>query len=1031
MGGSRQTRGVRGRAGGGATFRRFAAVLLCASVVPCLAAEPVKWSPLRDRFERAPEFGRFTRTELQVAHRPNRGIRTELEIDGVRRRIDLEPHNLRHEEFQILVQGPDGEVWPHPLPPVATYRGRVEGVPGSRVIGSLSDGRMQAEIHLDRGNIWHVAPLPSNKLRFAGDRADHAVYRDQDVEREPGDWSCGELHADPSATGGIAAESLEQLSVIAGVGMKVAEIAFDADREFFVANGSSVADTVTDIEAVMNLVSALYETQANITYEITTIIVRTDEPDPYSSTNNLTLLDQFKNEWNLNRRGIRRDIAHLMTGKSIDNNIIGTAEIGQLCSVCGTDAQGYGFSESRFSTNWGDRRCLTAHELGHNWGAGHCNGNPDCDLMCGSIGACSGGCVDFDAISLDIVLEERDSATCLSDSVAPQVAPFCETFDGLVSAQKWNFNGGGSIIANASTAPSPPRALRLDTSTLCSNISPDEIRSNRIQLGGLPSATLSYYTKFAGNASADAGDLVVEYRTDAQSWTTLNTLAAGGTPPVNFDFWSHTLPLAALDDGFRLRFRLAAADTNAIWWIDDVTVGPVAPDAPTLYVNSSAPPGGTGASWANAFSDLQEALAAAECSLGLVEQVWVAAGTYKPDAADRFATFRVPAGVSLFGGFNGAETLLEQRDPGTNITVLSGEIGDPGTTTDNSYHVVTVIGPDSVVDGFTIAGGRGDGVSPNERAGGLYNLGLNTTLRNCLLTENRAGRGAALYSDVSGTMQVEDCTFLHNHALFGSGGAIALDFGAAAQFDRTRFLGNTANNNGGALDVSNSSFTARNCLFSGNSADYGGAIYALGSGGLIVNSTLANNVALNHAGGVYVVFGEVQVDSSILWQNQHPGGFPEAAQLDGETVYANYSIVHNWSGALGGTGNSSSDPQFVAATGADLVAGTLDDDVRIAPTSPSINAGNPSVLPDVGDLDLAGRMRVTCARVDIGALESELGDGNADGAIDQSDALVLPDCLAGPGEVAAGGCEMFDFDADADVDAYDAALFLTCPFQSP
>ena len=67
-------------------------------------------------------------------------------------------------------------------------------------------------------------------------------------------------------------------------GWKVADIAFDTDVEFYSLNGDSVANTVADIEDVMNGVSMIYENQLGISYEITTIIVRTTEPDPYSAT---------------------------------------------------------------------------------------------------------------------------------------------------------------------------------------------------------------------------------------------------------------------------------------------------------------------------------------------------------------------------------------------------------------------------------------------------------------------------------------------------------------------------------------------------------------------------------------------------------------------------------------------------------------------------------------------------------------------------------------------------------------------------
>ena len=63
------------------------------------------------------------------------------------------------------------------------------------------------------------------------------------------------------------------------------------------------------------------------------------------------------------------------------------------------------------------------------------------------------------------------------------------------------------------------------------------------------------------------------------------------------------------------------------------------------------------------------------------DQVWIAAGTYTPnstDTTDTTATFSIPAGVLVYGGFNGTEAALADR-AGT-ATILSGDLmGDDGT----------------------------------------------------------------------------------------------------------------------------------------------------------------------------------------------------------------------------------------------------------------------------------------------------------------------------------------------------------------
>src|SRR5574341_967977 len=151
------------------------------------------------------------------------------------------------------------------------------------------------------------------------------------------------------------------------------------------------------------------------------------------------------------------------------------------------------------------------------------------------------------------------------------------------------------------------------------------------------------------------------------------------------------------------------------------------------FVKAGASGSNDGTSWTNAYTSLQSALS------GSCSEVWVAAGVYKP-GANRTATFNIPPGVAVYGGFAGTESSLSQRNPGLNITILSGDIdsndidGDGNhideTPADiagnNSYHVVTITGTSTpvtsstVLDGFTKIGGQAYGSPPADAGGGLY-----------------------------------------------------------------------------------------------------------------------------------------------------------------------------------------------------------------------------------------------------------------------------------------------------------------------
>jgi len=136
-----------------------------------------------------------------------------------------------------------------------------------------------------------------------------------------------------------------------------------------------------------------------------------------------------------------------------------------------------------------------------------------------------------------------------------------------------------------------------------------------------------------------------------------------------------------------------------------------------------------------------------------------------------------------------------------------------------------------------------------------------------------------------------------------------------------------------------------------------------------------------------------------------------------------YSIVQGWTGSLGGVGNSGVNPMFVDPDGADDISGTEDDDLRLSPGSPAINAGDPntSFLPPT---DLDGHARVLCGRVELGAYEFGIGDYNCDQSIDLSDFANWSYCMTGPSTANTAvpqGCEPFDFNADSAVDLLDFA----------
>lgn len=278
-----------------------------------------------------------------------------------------------------------------------------------------------------------------------------------------------------------------------------------------------------------------------------------------------------------------------------------------------------------------------------------------------------------------------------------------------------------------------------------------------------------------------------------------------------------------------------------------------------IYVDADATGSETGSSWANAYSNLQDALP--DSSGGPVE-IWVADGTYQPDegtgvsSGDRNASFTIRTAVKIYGGFDGTdgqgggerETQRSQRDPTPDSTgtVLSGNQGEEGFRGDDAFHVVTVDGGTAILDGLVVQDGLASGSSPDNSGAGIWVKGRDSdlTVRNALITDNAASGDGGDGGGVRGDGAFENVTFRSNSANDVGGGISGFE----GSFTDVTFRGNSAGGGGGGASIDG---TFTNVTFRNNSANGSfGSGGGLDGGGTLTDVTFRNNSASDSGGGM-------------------------------------------------------------------------------------------------------------------------------------------------------------------------------------
>lgn len=347
---------------------------------------------------------------------------------------------------------------------------------------------------------------------------------------------------------------------------------------------------------------------------------------------------------------------------------------------------------------------------------------------------------------------------------------------------------------------------------------------------------------------------------------------------------------------------------------------------------------GTGTSWGSASPNLQTIIDNSVSG----DEIWVAKGTYYPTkeltvGSPRTKTIVMKNGVSLFGGFTGTETTLNQRALSdlnqdgkvdscelVNETILSGNID--GTTdnwtktnnadgktwkwtitgnTNNCYRVITadaVFTVATYINGFTITASNGNISTIN---GGGILASSNVNVLNCKITKCTANSGGAAYFN-GGTIRNSEISYCQSDY---DGGGIYL-YSSLSNNKYCTFEKNNVNNcvtlygNGGGVYSNTYYSKIANCNFDNccSAIESGGGLY---TNTKVEESIIANCVAKKNGGGICTGGDMINLSKNIIKNSSamNGGGISyTASQSNSPVVCVDNCLISNCSASNTGGG---------------------------------------------------------------------------------------------------------------------------------
>ena len=276
--------------------------------------------------------------------------------------FELSANDLLSADYFETVTGSNG-VRKRSNASVMTFAGTLQGGTG-KISLTVDHGFFSAVVN-DGRQTWYI-----EQAQYINGESDNEVlvmYNAVDVIEEKA-FRCG-VEDDKNKAEELSQPNAGMRTMIDGC--KVVELAIASDASMFTKFGSTSAVFNHNI-AVMNNVAVLYRHEFidNVEFSIVTqygsMAYANDPLSPNTtSTNPSTILPAFATWGQAANFGVTFDVGQFWTNRDFDETTVGLAYVGTVC----TSARYHILQD--YSLNIATLAGMTAHEIGHNFNAGH------------------------------------------------------------------------------------------------------------------------------------------------------------------------------------------------------------------------------------------------------------------------------------------------------------------------------------------------------------------------------------------------------------------------------------------------------------------------------------------------------------------------------------------------------------------------------------------------------------------------------------------------------------------------------------